>query len=76
MPIVIKFFDEHLLITKKHADYLLFKLAVNLVLNKKHLKKNGKNGILIKNDILYPENVSGYDYNNQKYNKNKSRNNN
>ena len=41
MPIVIKFFDEHLLITKKHADYLLFKLAVNLVLNKEHLTTEG-----------------------------------
>ena len=41
MPIVIKFFDEHLLITKKHADYLLFKLAVNLVLNKEHLTIEG-----------------------------------
>ena len=41
LPIVIKFFDEHLLITKKHADYLLFKLAVNLVLNKEHLTTEG-----------------------------------
>lgn len=41
LPIVIKFFDEHLLITKKHADYLLFKLAVNLVLNKEHLTMEG-----------------------------------
>ena len=41
LPIVISFFDEHLLITKKHADYLLFKLAVNLVLNKEHLTTEG-----------------------------------
>ena len=41
LPIVIKFFDEHPLITKKHADYLLFKLAMNLVLNKQHITMEG-----------------------------------
>ena len=41
LPIVIKFFDKHSLITKKHADYLLFKQAVNLVLNKEHITMEG-----------------------------------
>jgi hypothetical protein len=41
LPIVIKFFDEHPLITKKHADYFLLKLAINLVLNKEHLNMEG-----------------------------------
>jgi hypothetical protein len=41
LPIVIKFFDKHSLITKKHADYLLFKQAVNLVLNKEHIAMEG-----------------------------------
>jgi hypothetical protein len=45
-PIVIKFFDEHPLITKKHADYLLLKLAINLVLNKEHLTMEGLKKIL------------------------------
>ena len=41
IPTVIEFFDKYTLITKKHADYLLFKQAVNLVLNKEHLTKEG-----------------------------------
>ena len=41
LPIVIKFCDEHPLITKKHADYFLLKLAINLVLNKEHLNMEG-----------------------------------
>ncbi len=46
LPIVIKFLDKHPLITKKHADYLLFKLAINLVLNKEHLTVEGLNKIV------------------------------
>lgn len=38
---MLKFFDKYLLITKKHADYLLFKQAVNLVLNKEHITLQG-----------------------------------
>ena len=38
---MIEFFDKYSLITKKYADYLLFKQAVNLVINKKHLTKEG-----------------------------------
>ena len=46
MPTVIKFLDKHPLITKKRADYLLFKLAINLVLNKAHLTVEGLNKIV------------------------------
>jgi hypothetical protein len=46
LPIVVKFFDKHPLITKKQADYLLFKLAINLVLNKEHLTVEGLNKIV------------------------------
>jgi hypothetical protein len=46
LPIVIRFFSKYPLITKKHADYLLFKLAVDLVLNKEHLTMEGLNKIV------------------------------
>ena len=46
LPKVIKFFDEYQLITKKRADYLLFKLAINLVLNKEHITMEGLNKIV------------------------------
>jgi len=39
--VIIKIFDEYSLITKKRADYLLFKQAINLVLNKEHLNMEG-----------------------------------
>jgi hypothetical protein len=41
LPSVIEFFDKYSLITKKYADYLLFKQAVNLVINKEHLTMKG-----------------------------------
>ena len=37
--IIINHFDKYPLITKKQADYKLFKLALNLIKNK-NLKKN------------------------------------
>jgi hypothetical protein len=46
LPIVIKFFDKYQLITKKRGDYLLFKLAVNLVLNKEHITMEGLSKIV------------------------------
>jgi len=39
--VVINHFDKYPLITKKHADYLLFKQAVELVEQKEHLTKKG-----------------------------------
>jgi len=39
--ILIPFFEKYPLITQKKADYLLFKQAVNLMLNKEHLTTSG-----------------------------------
>lgn len=33
LAVIINHFDKYPLITKKHADYLLLKMAVNLVQN-------------------------------------------
>jgi hypothetical protein len=38
---VINHFDSYLLITKKYADYILFKKAYYILLNKEHLIKEG-----------------------------------
>ena len=41
LRVVIKHLDEYPLITKKLADYILFKQAVELVQQKEHLSKDG-----------------------------------
>ena len=41
LDIIINHFDKYPLITKKQADYKLFKLAHNLIKNKSHLTKDG-----------------------------------
>ena len=41
LTVIIDHFDKHPLITKKHADYLLFKSSYELIRNKKHLTKQG-----------------------------------
>lgn len=41
LEIIMNHFDKYPLITKKQADYKLFKLAVNLIKNKSHLTKDG-----------------------------------
>jgi len=41
LDIIINHFDKYPLITKKQADYKLFKLAYNLIKNKSHLTKDG-----------------------------------
>jgi hypothetical protein len=41
MALIINHFDKFPLITKKHADYLLFKMAVDLIKNKEHLTSEG-----------------------------------
>ena len=41
MCAIIKFFDNYPLITQKWADYLLFKKAYELILNKEHLTIEG-----------------------------------
>jgi hypothetical protein len=38
---IINHFDNYPLITKKYADYTLFKKAYYIILNKEHLNKNG-----------------------------------
>ena len=38
---VINHFDSYPLITKKYADYILFKKAYYIFLNKEHLIKDG-----------------------------------
>jgi len=43
---IIKFFDKYPLITKKQGDFILFKLAVNLALNKEHITNEGLNKII------------------------------
>lgn len=46
LDIIIKHFDLYLLITKKCADYLLFKEALELIKNKEHLTLEGFNRII------------------------------
>ena len=41
LPKIVQFFDKYQLITKKHADCLLFKQAIKLVLNKEHITTEG-----------------------------------
>lgn len=41
LAVIIDHFDKYPLITKKGADYLLFKMAVNLIKNKEHLTMEG-----------------------------------
>ena len=41
ITMILPHFDNYPLITKKYADYILFKEAVNLINNKKHLTKEG-----------------------------------
>jgi len=41
LDLIINHFDKYPLITKKQADYELFKLAHNLIKNKSHLTKEG-----------------------------------
>lgn len=57
--IIDHFGDEYPLITKKRADYLLFKMAVNLINNKEHLTKEGFNKILsLKASMNFPGGLS------------------
>lgn len=46
LDIIIKHFDLYPLITKKLADYLLFREAVELIKNKEHLTLEGFNKII------------------------------
>ena len=41
LQVIIEHFDKYSLITQKQADYLLFKEAVNLIINKEHLSLTG-----------------------------------
>ena len=41
MSAIIRFFDNYQLITQKWADYILFKEAYELILNKQHLTIEG-----------------------------------
>jgi hypothetical protein len=41
LKVIIDHFDKYPLLTKKLADYLLFKQAFKLVLLKEHLTKEG-----------------------------------
>uniref|UniRef100_UPI0030E1934F hypothetical protein n=1 Tax=Dematophora necatrix TaxID=2751867 RepID=UPI0030E1934F len=41
LQVIIKHFDKYPLITQKQGDYLLFKEAVNLTINKEHLSLTG-----------------------------------
>jgi len=46
LDVIIKHFDTYPLISKKLADYLLFKEALELIKNKKHLTIEGFNKII------------------------------
>lgn len=46
LKVIIEHFDQYPLITKKWADYLLFKQALELIKTKKHLTIEGFNEIL------------------------------
>lgn len=41
LDVILNHFDKYPLITKKHADYLLFKMAINLIKEKAHLNPEG-----------------------------------
>lgn len=41
LAVVISHFDKYPLITKKQAGYILFRLAYNLIKDKRHLAKEG-----------------------------------
>ena len=41
LDVILNHFDKYPLITKKHADYLLFKMAINLIKEKAHLNSEG-----------------------------------
>jgi hypothetical protein len=41
IAVIVEHFDKYPLITQKQGDYLLFKMAVNLILNKEHLTIEG-----------------------------------
>jgi hypothetical protein len=41
LAVLIAHFDKYLLISQKCADYLLFKMAVNLINRKEHLTMEG-----------------------------------
>jgi LAGLIDADG endonuclease len=44
--VVIEHFDKYPLITQKLADYILFKQAYNIILNKEHLTFKGLNQLV------------------------------
>nr|YP_010743645.1 hypothetical protein QAZ32_mgp48 [Diaporthe sojae]WET30391.1 hypothetical protein [Diaporthe sojae] len=46
MSAIIHFFDKYPLITQKWADYLLFKKAYELIINKQHLTVKGLNKLV------------------------------
>ena len=41
LDVILNHFDRYPLVTKKYADYLLFKLAINLIKEKAHLNSEG-----------------------------------
>lgn len=41
LDVIFNHFDKYPLITKKQGDYLLFKMAVNLIKEKAHLNPDG-----------------------------------
>jgi len=41
LDVILNHFDKYPLITQKHADYLLFKMAINLIKEKAHLNSEG-----------------------------------
>ena len=46
LKVIISHFDKYPLITQKYADYLLFKMAVNLINNNEHLTIEGLHKIV------------------------------
>jgi hypothetical protein len=46
LKVLINHFDRYSLKTQKLGDYMLFKQAVNLIIDKEHLTKEGLNKIL------------------------------
>lgn len=46
LTVILPHFDKYPLISKKHADYLLFKEVVNMMNRKEHLTYNGLQSIL------------------------------
>jgi len=68
LAIIINHFEKYSLITKKQADYALFKLAYGLIKNKSHLTEKGllelialkavlNNGLSLDLSIAFPETV-------------------